>query len=166
MRIHGRFGVNVGIFEEFRSGVFCLMEIFLIIFFIFCIAVLPHLWQWRMDYICSDFFRKIKIKKFWCFFTAMNTGFWWQKDNKRVVINDGIILPMLVLQILGYVLAGLITIILFVFLIMKMDLLFLGLVSGIILAIDVVVQIITIFITWRISRKREKLLDKIYKKDQ
>lgn len=96
----------------------------------------------------------------------MNTGFWWQKDNKRVVINDGIILPMLVLQILGYVLAGLITIILFVFLIMKMDLLFLGLVSGIILAIDVVVQIITIFITWRISRKREKLLDKIYKKDQ
>lgn len=142
------------------------MEIFLIILFIFGIAVLPHLWQWRMDYICSNFFRKIQIKKFWFFFTAMNTGLWWQKDNKRVVINDGIILPMLVLQILGYVLAGLITITLFVFLIMKMDLLFLGFVSGIIFAIDVVVEIITIFITWRISRKREKLLDEMYNKDQ
>ena len=138
------------------------MEIFLIIVFIFIIIILPHTFQWRMDYIHVEFFKKISIKKCWFLFTAMNIDSSLKKDNKWVIINDGIILPMFLLELLGYILAVSIIITLLVFLIIKTDLFLLFFISGILIAVELGIDIITIFVTWRISKKRKRLHDKKY----
>lgn len=85
-----------------------------------------------------------------------------KKDNKWVIINDGIILPMFLLELLGYILAVSIIITLLVFLIIKTDLFLLIFISGILIAVELGIDIITIFVTWRISKKRKRLHDKKY----
>ena len=69
---------------------------------------------------------------------------------------------MFLLELLGYILAVSIIITLLVFLIIKTDLFLLIFISGILIAVELGIDIITIFVTWRISKKRKRLHDKKY----
>ena len=112
--------------------------------------------QEQLYEINADLFRKLKIKKFSFLFKGIG--------HEGCVSGDvreyGVILPMFVVQLAGYSIAllsaVLIPVLYFPF---GLELKTIGMVLSIILGSHVVILIATIFVTIRVSNKREKKLD-------
>lgn len=130
------------------------LEILGIIIIVFAISIYPHLLQLRLDFIAAIFFKKIKIKRCNFLFTAMNAGFPWGKENRCIVSEIGIIIPMFIIQLIGYLLSFIIFVAEVVFLISKLDLLTLFIISIVILFIEIIADFILLIILWIISKKR------------
>lgn len=77
------------------------LEIIFILFMIFCIARLVPYANEKIDYVNPEIFKKVKIKKFSWLFTGFNGKDTIYSDKKKY----GVILPMFIMHILGYILS-------------------------------------------------------------
>lgn len=132
-----------------------LLMIFSIAFCAICLAVMTPLANLNLYEINTDYFKKIKVKKFTRLFRGIGSGDCIYKDVK----NYGIIIPMFILHIVGYVLSllsvAVALILLFVFKIgYKYTAITLFAMAGIFMAIIA----LTIVICIAITKKRDKNL--------
>lgn len=141
-----------------------MIEVLGIFIQVFNIIIFPHLLQLRIDYIEGQFFKKVRIRSFGFLFTAMNTGLLWEKKNRKIIADEGIIVPMLFIQLLGYLLSIFLIIGLVVFLFTNLDLLLLLFISISVYISEVVVDLIVLLIIWKISQQRKRKFDEHYKK--
>lgn len=126
-------------------------EIISIVILISAMALFPVFLQLTAyQGINDNYFKRIKIRRFKFLFKAIN----WQSAVKR-----GVIIPMLVVQISGYILA-LISIILTIILVFAINvdnrLQITVIVNGAILGIEIIAAIVTYIVTGIVSRKREE----------
>lgn len=126
-------------------------EIISIVILISAMALFPVFLQLTAyQGINDNYFKRIKIRRFKFLFKAID----WQSAAKR-----GVIIPMLVVQISGYILA-LISIILTIILVFAINvdnrLQITVIVNGAILGIEIIAAIVTVIITSIVSRKREE----------
>ena len=126
-------------------------EIISIVILISAMALFPVFLQLTAyQGINDNYFKRIKIRRFNFLFKAIG----WQSAAKR-----GVIIPMLVVQISGYILA-LISIILTIILVFAINvdnrLQITVIVNGAILGIEIIAAIVTVIITSIVSRKREE----------
>lgn len=126
-------------------------EIISIVILISAMALFPVFLQLTAyQGINDNYFKRIKIRRFKFLFKAID----WQSTAKR-----GVIIPMLVVQISGYILA-LISIILTIILVFAINvgnrLQITVIVNGAILGIEIIADIVTVIITSIVSRMREE----------
>lgn len=125
--------------------------IFAIVILILLMALVPVLLQLTAYQGINDkYFRRIKLKHFKFLFKAIG----WQSSAKR-----GVIIPMLVIQISGYIFALISTIftIVYAFVVNVDDCLRIPvIVDGVIFGIEIIISIATDIITGIVSRRREE----------
>ena len=126
-------------------------EMISIVILILAMALIPVFLQLTAyQGINDNYFKRIKIRRFKFLFKAIG----WQSVAKR-----GVIIPMLVIQMSGYILAFIsmiLTIILVFAINVDNHLQITVIVNGAILGIEIIATIVTVIITSIVSRKREE----------
>lgn len=127
--------------------------IFWVCFVVFIISALAPFMQIRLYEINPDLFSKIKIKRFSFLFRGVG--------GKTSIYGDvqeyGIVLPLFILQVLGYVIASLVIVTVLLLLYMfKLDLNTIAIIVAIIMISYSMIAIATTAIVILISKKRAK----------